>query len=109
MQAQSMTSVERDILTVIPIGMPVFDKLNRKVGDVDRVQVGISLADAPFSKPLEIRQAPEEFQRFLMQEGYIQIYSGFLWPERFAIPEQIESISYDGLYLNVPKDILLVL
>jgi hypothetical protein len=109
MQALSKTDVEQDVMTMIPVGTPVFDKENRKIGDVERVQAASHSIDEPLTRPIGIMQAPEEVQLRLMKDGFVQIYAGLLWPDRYATPDQIAGITEEGLFLNVSREALLIL
>ena len=51
---------------------------------------------------------PEEVRNRLVQQGFVRIDAdGLFAADRYVMPEQIDSVSGDGMTLNVTKDELL--
>jgi len=107
-------------------GMKVFDRERHEIGKVEYVQFG---DDDPSTPEVEaaapntldtgrdtlldnIAEAftaddgiPEEIRERLLQQGFVRIdANGIFAADRYVTPEQIASVSGDGLMLNVSKD-----
>jgi hypothetical protein len=113
-------------LRFVEEGMKVFDRERHEIGKVEYVQFGDddpstpeveaaapntldtgrdtlldNIADA-FSPGDDI---PEEIREKLLQQGFVRIdANGIFAADRYVTPEQIDSVSGDGLMLNVSKD-----
>jgi hypothetical protein len=117
------------ILTQIDEGMTVFDYHGESIGKVKQVQMtdelqrqpGPETAGTTASKPdreniflddiakvfagdLEL---PEEVYRKLLHDGFIRIDTGMFHADRFATPDQIDSVSAEDVYLKVAADELI--
>jgi hypothetical protein len=92
---------EGNVLNLIRSGMSVYDRQEKLIGAVRRVQYGdISLADLPLW-PDEISRASIPAQARLKRQGYMQVNTGFLSRDRFVTPDQIAEIQDDLVRLNV--------
>lgn len=118
-----------NILTQIREEMTVFDRNGDRVGDVVFVQMTDELpgepgpetatptaSEATYDGTLveDIAEAfvgesdlPDEMRDRLRREGFIRVDVGMLRSDRFVLPEQIASVTSDGVYLNVDGDDLL--
>jgi hypothetical protein len=106
--------------------MKVFDRERHEIGKVEYVQFG---DDDPSTPEVEaaapntldtgrdtlldnIAEAfapdddiPDEIRAKLLQQGFVRIdANGIFAADRYVTPEQIASVSGDGLMLNVSKD-----
>ena len=81
------SDVPADVLAWINEGTPVYDRDGRKIGSVKQVHPGGSD----------------------MQNGFIQIDCGILWPERCATSDQIASLNEEGIWLNVAQNEVMML
>ncbi len=121
MQAgHSLRSVEQ--------GMKVFDRSRNEIGKVEWVQFGDDDPETPeieASEPsrLDTRDdtlldvvarafrsddLPEVVRQRLLQQGFVRIDAdGLFAADRYVTPDQIDSVTADGLMLNVSKDDLL--
>ena len=111
-------------------GMKVFDRERHEIGKVEYVQFGeddpdtlgvetaanisereprdSSLVDniAEVFHPAD--EIPEELREKLLLGGFVRLDAdGLFASDRYITPEQIDSVSGDGLMLNVTKDQLL--
>ena len=107
-------------------GMKVFDRDRHEIGKVEYVQFGdddpsTPEVEAAAPNRLETRRdtlldniaqaftadddLPEEIRAKLLQQGFVRIdAAGIFAADRYVTPEQIASVSNDGLLLNVTKD-----
>lgn len=106
-------------------GMKVFDRDQREIGKVEYVQFGdddpetIEVESASPSRPpprdsllANIAdvfspgdEIPDEVRRKLLQQGFVRLDAdGLFQADRYITPEQIDSVSGDGLTLNVTID-----
>jgi hypothetical protein len=113
-------------LRFVEEGMKVFDRERHEIGKVEYVQFG---DDDPSTPEVEaaapntldtgrdtlldnIAEAfapdddiPDEIRAKLLQQGFVRIdANGIFAADRYVTPEQIASVSGDGLMLNVSKD-----
>ncbi len=119
------------ILKDIHEGMDVFDRHSRKIGSVDELYFGASsdemerhgsgAATAPNpdlrdeSLVEDVARAffdedelPEEMRQRLINDGFIRLNSsGLFAADRYVLPEQIDHVAADQVYLNVTRDQLL--
>ena len=120
MQAgHSLRSVEQ--------GMKVFDSSRKEIGKVEWVQFGDDDPETPeveaagpsdlprddtlidvVARAFTDDDVPEEVRNRLVQQGFVRIDAdGLFAADRYVMPEQIDSVSGDGMTLNVTKDELL--
>lgn len=112
-------------LRFIQEGMKVFDRDHHEIGKVEYVQFGDdnpatpeaeavapnTLDDRPRTLVGAIADAfgdddlPEEIREKLLMQGFVRIdANGLFAADRYVTPEQIASVSGEGLMLNVTKD-----
>ena len=116
-------------LKFVEEGMKVFDRERHEIGKVEYVQFGdddpetveveaaapntLDRRDRPFVYDLAMAftagdDLPEELRQKLLEQGFVRIdANGLFAADRYVTPEQIDSVSGDGLMLNVTKDELL--
>jgi hypothetical protein len=121
---------EQSILTQISEDMAVYDRQNDKVGTVRSIHLGAvsvedderglgpattSAEDAADSSPLEDfarifapDTIPAPVRARLLRHGFIRINTtGLFAADRYAMPEQIASVSGDRVTLRVAREELL--
>jgi hypothetical protein len=112
-------------LRSIEEGMKVFDRERHEIGKVEYVQFGddnpaTPEVEAAAPNTLDDRRStlvdaiadafgdddlPEEIREKLLMQGFVRIDAkGLFAADRYVTPEQIASVSGDGLMLNVSKD-----
>jgi hypothetical protein len=112
-------------LRSIAEGMKVFDRERHEIGKVEYVQFGddnpaTPEVEAAAPNTLDNRDRsvvdaiadvfgdddlPEEIRQRLLLQGFVRIdANGLFAADRYVTPEQIASVSADGLMLNVTKD-----
>lgn len=117
MQSASLRSVEQ--------GMKVFDRSHKEIGKVEWVQFGDDDPDTPdleatgiseiydndktlfdiFAQAFRSDELPEEVRRKLLHQGFVRIdAAGLFAADRYVTPDQIDSVSGEGLMLNVDKE-----
>lgn len=132
-QVTTQTHGQTTILSEIREGMTVYDKENHKVGSVETVYFGANAdastpaaADAPatttprttpaaeesfiadLAKVFDPKdQIPDELASRLRHHGFIQIDGGWFGSDRYVMPEQINSVSDDNVYLNTKRETLI--
>jgi len=114
-------------LRFVEQGMRVFDREHHEIGKVDWVQFGDDdpdTAEVEASGPSGRRDddtlidvlaraftadnVPEEVRDRLVHQGFVRIDAdGLFAADRYVMPEQIASVSGDGMTLNVSKDQLI--
>jgi len=125
--------MRRDIMQTSPSlrfvekGMRVFDRERHEIGKVEWVQFGDDDPETPeveASGPSARRDddtlidvvaraftddnVPDEVRDRLVQQGFVRIDAdGLFQADRYVMPEQIDSVSGDGLMLNVTRDELI--
>ena len=128
MSAERSSSLDSNVLNQIREGMDVYDIDRNRIGSVDAVFFGAAgdeevaegtapatappprdAADGgilePFAEALDPRdEVPEEVAERLRYHGYIRIDRGWFGADRYVMPEQIESVSDEGVFLGVHKD-----
>jgi hypothetical protein len=126
MQSDPMGST---ILAKVHEGMRVYDQANEEIGSVRDVFVGVvseeTLASgggpatapdegvgAPMERVAEAfrppRSMPDVLQQRLRRQGFIKIdSSGLFAADRYALADQIESVSEAGVRLRVTRDDLI--
>lgn len=108
-------------------GMRVFDREHHEIGKVEWVQFGdddpdtleveasgprrdrddVNLFDV-IAKAFTSDNVPEELRDRLVHQGFVRIDAdGLFQADRYVMPEQIDSVSSDGMTLNVTKDELI--
>ena len=121
---------EHSILRNIREGMDVFDRNNERIGTVEFVHFGaasetqqnfgtgpasVTAADDPQMREDslvdELAEAffptdvPDVIRNKLLLNGYIRLdASGLFAADRYILPEQIASVTNDGVQLNVTRD-----
>lgn len=108
MSALPRNRADQNVLTAVREGSPVYDRDRQRVGIVKHVQFSDGADTPPLNAPRFLTQFPDEIQARLLEDGFIQVDCGLMWPERCITPEQIASVTEDGLWLNVGSDELLV-
>lgn len=116
-----MNAVQQ-LLTYVQKSMTVYDRQGAKVGKVNFVYPGVNddyLTEwniVPGTSvdedllPDEVRDAlpedrvPAEVRERLLQMGFVKINTGLLATDRYALPEQIESVRSDSVYLSVDEN-----
>jgi aspartate-semialdehyde dehydrogenase len=112
-------------LKFVEEGMKVFDRERHEIGKVEYVQFGDDDPDTPeveaaAPNTLDDRprtlvddialafagdELPEEIRGRLLEQGFVRIdANGLFAADRYVTPEQIDSVSGEGLMLNVSKD-----
>lgn len=113
-------------LRFVEEGMKVFDRDRHEIGKVEYVRFGDDDPDTPeveaaTPNTLYTRQRtlvddiaaafgadddlPEAIRQRLLQQGFVRIdANGLFAADRYIMPDQIDSVSGDGLLLNVSKD-----
>jgi len=112
-------------LKFVEEGMKVYDRERHEIGKVEYVKFGEddpdtleveaaapnTLDDRPRTLVDDIALAfgsdnlPQEIREKLMQQGFVRIdANGLFAADRYVTPEQIDSVSGEGLMLNVSKD-----
>jgi hypothetical protein len=114
-------------LRLVEKGMRVFDREHHEIGKVEWVQFGDDDPDTPeveasgpsdrgeddtlidvMAKAFTVDDVPEEVRDRLLQQGFVRIDAdGLFQADRYVMPEQIASVSGDGMTLNVTKDELI--
>jgi hypothetical protein len=114
-------------LRFVEQGMRVFDREHHEIGKVDWVQFGDDdpdTAEVEASGPSGRRDddtlidvlaraftadnVPEEVRDRLVHQGFVRIDAdGLFAADRYVMPEQIASVSGEGMTLNVSKDQLI--
>jgi hypothetical protein len=110
-------------------GMKVFDRANHQIGTVDRVKIGDDDPSTPEPEAMDVNpmdrerrdtlmdniadafradELPEEVREKLLLQGFVRIDAdGLFAADRYVTPEQIGSVTEDGVMLKVSKDELL--
>ncbi|WP_423065781.1 hypothetical protein [Devosia sp. CN2-171] len=112
-------------LRSVEAGMKVFDRERHEIGKVDYVQFGDDDPETPeveasrnsdlgqrndslmanIAKAFTADELPEEIRERLLHQGFVRIdSSGLFAADRYIMPDQIDSVSGDGLMLNVSQD-----
>lgn len=113
-------------LKFVEEGMKVFDRERHEIGKVEYVQFGDDDPETPeveaaAPNTLDRRDRtlvddialaftasddlPEEVRLRLLEQGFVRIdANGIFAADRYVTPGQIDSVSGDGLMLNVTKD-----
>lgn len=115
-------------LRFIEEGMRVFDRERHEIGKVEWVQFGDDDPETPeveatglsdtrarndtliqnLAEAFRPDDLPDEVRDRLLHQGFVRIDAdGLFAADRYVTPEQIDSVSADGLMLNVSKDELL--
>jgi hypothetical protein len=114
-------------LRFVEQGMRVFDREHHEIGKVDWVQFGDDDPDTPeveasgpsgrrdddtlidvLARAFTADNVPEEVRDRLVHQGFVRIDAdGLFAADRYVMPEQIASVSGDGMTLNVSKDQLI--
>ena len=115
-------------LKFVEEGMKVFDRENNEIGKVEYVRFGDDDPDTPeveagglsdtrdrddtladsIARAFSTDELPEELRKRLLHQGYVRLdANGLFAADRYITPSQIESVSGEGLMLNVTKDELI--
>ncbi|RYE48611.1 MAG: hypothetical protein EOP24_05085 [Hyphomicrobiales bacterium] len=114
-------------LRFVEQGMRVFDREHHEIGKVDWVQFGDDDPDTPeveasgpsgrrdddtlidvLARAFTADNVPDEVRDRLVHQGFVRIDAeGLFAADRYVMPEQIASVSGDGMTLNVSKDQLI--
>jgi hypothetical protein len=121
----------RYLLTQVYEGMPVYDRTSHKIGTVESVYLGAISEEASqhgggpattsspgrsessliedFAMAIAPQyQLPETLRERLLRQGFLRIDStGLFAADRYVMPDQIESVSGDGVMLHASRDELL--
>lgn len=114
-------------LRFVEQGMRVFDREHHEIGKVEWVQFGdddpdtleveasgprrdrddVNLFDV-IAKAFTSDNVPDELRDRLVHQGFVRIDAdGLFQADRYVMPDQIDSVSSDGMTLNVTKDELI--
>lgn len=119
-----------DILTRIDEGMTVYDRDGHRIGTVRRVHLGavraqdderglgpatVSAGDTSegslledFARVFAPEPIPEPVRARLLRHGFVRIdATGLFAADRYALPEQIASVSGDHVTLGVTREELM--
>lgn len=108
-------------------GMRVFDRERHEIGKVEWVQFGDDDPETPeveasgpsdrrdddtvldvIAKAFRTDDLPEEVRARLLHQGFVRIDAdGLFAADRYVMPEQIDTVSGDGVMLNVTRDELM--
>lgn len=112
-------------LRFVEAGMKVFDRDRHEIGKVEYVQFGDDDPETPeveasrishlgqrnyslmanIAKAFTVDELPEEIRERLLHQGFVRIdSSGLFAADRYIMPNQIDSVSGEGLMLNVSQD-----
>jgi hypothetical protein len=115
-------------LRYVEEGMKVFDRENNEIGKVEYVRFGDDDPDTPeveasglsdlrdrddslvdnIAKAFATDELPEELRSRLLHQGYVRLdANGLFAADRYITPNQIASVSGDGLQLNVTREELI--
>ena len=115
-------------LRFVEQGMRVFDREHHEIGKVEWVQFGDDDPETPeveasglgdmrersdtlidnIAEAFRPDDLPDEVKEKLLHQGFVRIdAAGLFAADRYVTPDQIESVSGDGLMLNVSRDELL--
>lgn len=114
-------------LRFVEKGMRVFDRERHEIGKVEWVQFGDDDPETPeveasgpstgrdddtlidvIARAFSTDNVPEEIRERLVQQGFVRIDAdGLFAADRYVMPEQIDSVSGEGMMLNVTKDELI--
>ena len=121
----------KSILKNVHEGMEVYDNRNKRIGKVEELYFGASsdetmkhgagAATAPdpnlrdntliddIARGLfDSEDIPDEMRQRLVNDGFLRMdASGILAGDRYVLPEQIDHVADDHVYLNVMLDDLL--
>lgn len=126
---------EGGVLTYVKEGMAVYDAEDEEIGEVETVYFGSQSVEGDEVSPTGVATAdlrgaaradtwlhrlanllelepdtdiPESLAERLLRQGFIRIDSDrLLGADRFVMPDQIESVSEEGVYLTVNEDDLI--
>ncbi|MFW5940153.1 MAG: hypothetical protein ACOC9V_03525 [Chloroflexota bacterium] len=126
---------EGGVLTYVKEGMAVYDAEDEQIGEVEMVYFGSQGVEGDEVSPPNVATAdmrgaaradtwlhrlanllelepdtdiPESLAERLLRRGFIRIDSDrLLGADRFVMPDQIESVSEEGVYLTVNEDDLI--
>ena len=112
-------------LRFVEAGMKVFDREHHEIGKVEYVRFGDDDPDTPepeastisdlgernetiignIAKAFVVDALPDEVQERLLHQGFVRIdANGLFAADRYIMPGQIDSVSGEGLMLNVTRD-----
>lgn len=115
-------------LRFVEAGMTVYDRERHEIGKVEFVRFGDDDPDTPgveagglsdlrerdvslidnIAEAFAPDTLPPELRDRLMQQGFVRVDSaGLFAADRYITPEQIDSVSGEGLMLNVTRDELI--
>ena len=121
----------QSILKSVHEGMEVYDSANKKAGKVKELYFGASSDEMMRHGPgaatapdpslrdnsliddiargiFDSTDVPEEMQQRLINDGFIRIdAAGIFTGDRFVLPEQIDHVDGNNVYLNISRDGLL--
>ena len=125
MTTQTVTKGKKEkILDHVQEGMTVYDSHRKDIGSVETIYFGAvgeeevtdETVPATATGPQDTRResfvdliaeafdprdrVPEELAERLRYKGYIKIDGGWFGADRYIMPEQIASVSDEGVYLN---------
>ena len=112
------------ILTRITEGMDVLDRTGDKIGEVDAVYFGDEDAATPqadvataseratrddtivdvVAEAFRTDELPQELRERLLVHGFVKVGTGMLRSDRYILPDQIASVTGEGVRLNVTLD-----
>lgn len=85
-------------------GMEVHDRYGEKVGKVKQIYLGgEDLAESAVAGDSVLRDAPEALRGRLAASGFVEIGTGILQRNLYAIGEQVSAVREDGVWLSADK------
>jgi hypothetical protein len=118
--------MQHNVLRSVHEGMKVYDARNKEIGRVDWVQFGNDNPATPAAEAetvegsgdprrdglidnvidaFRVDELPESVRDRLLMQGFVRIDAeGIFAADRYILPDQISSVSDDGLTLKVEKE-----
>lgn len=119
----------QNFLERVESGMRVYDRTGEEIGKVESVKFTDEDPTTPDAETVQVSEnerdhrdsiigniadvfrpdeLPEALRNRLLREGFVRIDAdGLFAADRYVLPDQIQSVTHDGLRLNVSKDELI--
>ena len=119
----------QNFLERVESGMRVYDRTGEEIGKVEWVKFTDEDPTTPDAETVQVSEnerdhrdsiigniadvfrpdeLPEALRNRLLREGFVRIDAdGLFAADRYVLPDQIQSVTHDGLRLNVSKDELI--
>jgi len=121
MEHNRMYAEPQKLLEYVEEGMTVFDRLGKRIGKVKMAYHGANSLfygeQAPLVTDVDETLVPEDVRASLPPErvgammrqklfrtGFLKIHTGLLTADRYVLPDQIQSVTGDHIFLSVDKD-----